>query len=77
MKKLNIEMLETYKLYEKGTSYSLDGDLIILSGINGSGKSQLLQIIAKNNNENISRKVVQIQNDKNSANTEDILLISF
>ena len=60
MKKLDIEILETYKLYEKGTSYSLDGDLIVLSGINGSGKSQLLQIIANNSNENISRNIIQI-----------------
>ena len=77
MKKLDIEILETYKLYEKGTSYSLDGDLIVLSGINGSGKSQLLQIIANNSNENISRNIVQIQNDENSAHLEDILLLSF
>lgn len=77
VKKLDVRILDTYKLYKKGTSYGIDGDLIILSGINGSGKSQLLQIIAKNSKESISRNVVQIQNNGESENIEDILLLSF
>ena len=77
VKKLAVRILDTYKLYKKGTSYGIDGDLIILSGINGSGKSQLLQIIAKNSKESISRNVVQIQNNGESENIEDILLLSF
>ena len=63
MKKLDIEILQQYKLYRENTKYSLNGDLIILSGINGSGKSQLFQIIAKNRNEKVSRKLTQISDD--------------
>lgn len=59
MKKIDISVVESYKAYKKGSSYSLEGDLIVLSGINGSGKSQLLQIIAKNGKEKISRNIIQ------------------
>ena len=48
MKSITVKILEPYKLYEKNASYELCGDLIVLSGINGSGKSQLLNIIANN-----------------------------
>lgn len=77
VKRIEVRILDTYKLYKKGTSYGIDGDLIILSGINGSGKSQLLQIIAKNSKESISRNVVQIQDNGETENIEDILLLSF
>ena len=53
MKKLKVKLLEDYKLYRKNCEYVLDGDLILLSGINGSGKSQLLKIIANNLNKKI------------------------
>ena len=56
MTTLKIKILEQYKAYRKGTEYKLDGDLIVLSGINGSGKSQLLKIIAKHGNEPINRR---------------------
>lgn len=77
MKKINIEISNEYKLYRKGTAYSLEGDLIILSGINGSGKSQLLKIIAKNNKEQIYRNVTQTTEDSESISLENILLLSF
>lgn len=77
MKKLIVEVVESYKIYKENTKYDFEGDLIILSGINGSGKSQLFQIIANNRNENISRAIVQIQNDEKSEHLEDILLLSF
>lgn len=77
MKKLDINIIEPYKAYKKDTSYSLEGDLIVISGINGSGKSQLLQIIAKNSKEKISRNIVQTQDNGEALHLEDILLLSF
>ncbi len=77
MKKLDISIVEPYKAYKRGTSYSLEGDLIVISGINGSGKSQLLQIIAKNSEEKIVRNIVQTQDSGNFLHLEDILLLSF
>ena len=77
MKKIDVNIEESYKLYKKQSTYTLEGDLIILSGVNGSGKSQLLQIIAKNGEEPISRSVNQT-NDAGVADfLEDILLLSF
>jgi len=77
MKKINISIADPYKLYKQNSVYSLEGDLIILSGVNGSGKSQLLQVIAKNGREHISRSVNQINNVGDITPLEDILLLSF
>lgn len=76
MKTLKIKILEKYKAYHKDTEYELNGDLIILSGINGSGKSQLLKIIAKHGNEPIKRTVTQINNG-HTIDLENTLLLSF
>lgn len=51
--------------------------MIILSGVNGSGKSQLLQIIAKSGEEQISRSVSQTNDVGESTYLEDIMLLSF
>ena len=77
MKKLDISIVEPYKAYKKNTSYSLEGDLVVISGINGSGKSQLLQIIAKSSKEKILRNIVQTQDNGETLRLEDILLLSF
>ncbi len=45
MKKINIVLNEKYKSFDTNFETELEGDLIILSGINGSGKSQLMNII--------------------------------
>ena len=76
MKTLEVNILDSYKLYLKETTYRLQGNLIVLSGINGSGKSQLLRIIAKSGKEPIQRTVKQSQNGA-SVLLEDILLLSF
>lgn len=76
MKQLAINVLEDYKSYKKGAFYKLEGDLILLSGVNGSGKSQLLKIIANNTEEKISRRVIQT-NNCNDVELESILLLSF
>lgn len=77
MKKLNIKVLDKFKAYSKDSLYSLEGDLILISGINGSGKSQLLKIIANNSNEKISRTVNQISENGESNLIENILFLSF
>ena len=58
MKTLEVNILDSYKLYLKETTYRLQGNLIVLSGINGSGKSQLLRIIAKSGKEPKNGKAV-------------------
>lgn len=42
---IKITLNEKYKSFDKGFETVLDGNLIILSGVNGSGKSQLMNII--------------------------------
>lgn len=76
MKTLKINILDSYKLYLEKTTYQLQGDLIVLSGVNGSGKSQLLRIIAKAGKEPVQRTVTQLQ-DEDEVPLEDILLLSF
>lgn len=77
VKKLEIAITGDYKLYKKGTKYDLEGDLIVLSGINGSGKSQLLRLITKSDQEPISRRVMQTQDSGECVPLENALLISF
>ena len=77
MKTLEINILDKYKLYQKGSSYKLQGDLIIISGVNGSGKSQLLHIISKHGKEKIDRVVSQVDDSGITKDLENILLLSF
>lgn len=77
MKKLHISILKPYKLYRENTDYYLDGDLIILSGTNGSGKSQLFKIISQNTNESIVRTISQSNDGGEEVAIEEVLLLSF
>lgn len=45
MNKLNIKLNQDYKQFKSGYDINLNGKLIIISGVNGSGKSQLMDII--------------------------------
>ncbi len=45
--KLTGQLHTEYKSFEKDYSFDLEGNLIVLSGVNGSGKSQLLDVIRK------------------------------
>ncbi|WP_299756586.1 AAA family ATPase [uncultured Pontibacter sp.] len=45
MNEINIRLNQKYKSFDNGFNASLQGQIIILSGINGSGKSQLINII--------------------------------
>lgn len=77
MKKIKIDINRTYKSYKTFTKYQLEGDLIVLSGINGSGKSQLLKIIANHGNEVINRSINQIDDEGRELSLENILMLSF
>jgi ABC-type cobalamin/Fe3+-siderophores transport system ATPase subunit len=46
MKKLTVQLNQLYKSFENGFQTTLEGDLVILSGVNGSGKSQIINIIS-------------------------------
>ena len=45
MKKIQFKLNEKYKSFDKDFETEIQGDLIILSGINGSGKSQIINIL--------------------------------
>lgn len=73
MTKIEIELSEKYKSFNPSFSCSLEGDLIILTGVNGSGKSQFLEIIKQNK----SRKNVKINLNGQSVSENQIALKSF
>lgn len=77
MKQLDIKLLESYKLYKKDAAYHLEGDLMILSGVNGSGKSQLLRIAARSGTRQIRRTITQTRDDGTAVPLEKIMLLSF
>lgn len=60
MAKIEIKLNNDYKSFKNNFSATLQGDLIIVSGINGAGKSQLLNIISGvgKNGEFISAEVL-------------------
>ncbi|TSE05588.1 AAA family ATPase [Aquimarina algiphila] len=45
MSEITIKLNQKYKSFDQGFATSLQGNIIVLSGINGSGKSQLMNII--------------------------------
>lgn len=57
MTKLSLKLNQKYKSFENGFSYSFEGNLILLSGINGTGKSQLLNIILGQEGKNNQKKI--------------------
>ncbi|MCT4617288.1 MAG: ATP-binding protein [Candidatus Gracilibacteria bacterium] len=52
MKNLSITLNQDYKSFDAGFRQEFEGDLIIISGVNGSGKSQLLNIIKNEDSHN-------------------------
>ena len=46
-KKINIELKQKYKQFNNNYKIELQGDLIIISEVNGSGKTQLMDIISQ------------------------------
>jgi hypothetical protein len=75
---LNITLNQKYKSFEQGFNVQLSGNLIILSGINGTGKSQLIDIISQREGYG-SRKPIQaiVEIDGKSISRYDISRRSF
>jgi ABC-type Mn2+/Zn2+ transport system ATPase subunit len=67
MKKLSVNLQQDYKTFKAGFECELEAkhNLIIISGVNGSGKSQLGEIICNKSN---SFTEVQV-NEKPVSNT--------
>lgn len=63
---IKITLNEKYKSFDKGFETVLDGNLIILSGVNGSGKSQLMNIIYGESKEelNMNSPMPHMNNNK-------------
>jgi len=78
MKKLSIQLNQDYKSFASGFSYIFEGDLVILSGVNGSGKSQLIDIISQRESYG-NRKAISadIKLDDQQITRDDILRRSF
>ncbi|MEO7978567.1 hypothetical protein [Flavobacterium sp.] len=70
MKKINIKLNEKYKSFGTNFETELEGDLIILSGINGSGKSQFMSII--NGKGDINPSTGRKREISNAVNIDDI-----
>ena len=49
---LSVELNKQFKSLTAGTKFKLDGDLIVISGVNGSGKSHLADVLKGNLREN-------------------------
>ncbi len=47
MKNIQVKLNQDFKQFKKGFEINLNGELIIISGVNGSGKSQLIDILSK------------------------------
>ncbi|MEN7552017.1 AAA family ATPase [Rapidithrix thailandica] len=78
MNKLSIKLNQKYKSFNSGFQYEFEGNLILLSGVNGAGKSQILSIIygqeAKNQNSQIGSEIML---NGNKLSTNDIEFRSF
>lgn len=76
MKDLEIQLNQDYRSFQDGFKTILKGDLIILSGVNGSGKSQFIDIIRRqgSNNSNI---VADVKIDGAELKKSDIIYRSF
>jgi ABC-type uncharacterized transport system ATPase subunit len=57
MHQLTIKLNKSYKSFITGFETTLSGDLVILSGVNGSGKSQLADIIAHQQHQKRSLRI--------------------
>ena len=77
MKELSIQLNQKYKSFNDKFNVSFEGDLVILSGINGSGKSQLIDIISQREGSNNRKIVATIKLNSTQITRSDILRRSF
>jgi ABC-type branched-subunit amino acid transport system ATPase component len=56
-KQLHLKLNQVHKSFEIDFEHNFSGDLIVLSGVNGSGKTQLIDIIRGHKSENIHDKI--------------------
>lgn len=59
-KKIHLKLNEKYKSFEPGFEQDFLGDLIILSGVNGSGKTQLIDIIKGYKSNDLNQKINRV-----------------
>jgi len=77
-KKLSLQLNQVYKSFDNGFSFDFTGDLIILSGVNGSGKSQLIDIISQRESQRNRQAIsATIKLDSQQITRHDILRRSF
>ncbi len=81
MKELTIELNQDYKQFKNGFNQKLKGDLIIISGVNGSGKTQLMDILNRSEvNEFLNSKIAissKVLINKDVLDAEDVFRRSF
>ncbi len=83
MKELTIELNQDYKQFKNSFKQTLKGNLIILSGINGSGKTQLMDILTMSSTDFEEKQVEKnkikcnISIDGKAINNIDIFRRSF
>jgi len=71
MKKLEIQLNQEYRSFQNNFKTTLEGDLVILSGVNGSGKTQLFDIIRGFQKESRAAKVSRSVQIDGAPITED------
>ena len=73
MSRLSIKLNKKHKSFDKDFQYVLEGDLILLSGVNGGGKSQIIDIINGQQGRNANQKIESsITIDGENISTHDI-----
>ena len=78
MKNLSIELNQDYRSFKNELKVSLNGDLVVLSGINGSGKSQLIDVISQRERRDDKKAIsATIKIDDIQINRNNILRRSF
>lgn len=78
MKKISLKLNQDYKSFSNGFEVNMEGDLVILSGLNGSGKTQIIDILRGRKPENQNKKIDRtVFSENESLSTEDIVHKSF
>ncbi len=78
MKSLSINLNQDYKSFKSAFAVELKGNLIILSGVNGSGKSQLIDIIAQRESYGNKKAIsATVKLDTHQISRNDVLRRTF